>query len=210
VSSLSEETDRFVYQTKRTPWTARLVDEAVSARASRASRFAPWKNAASAEAFRSRRRLPYVGTTAGIGSASGCVRTSRDESAAPSLAALRQHFSALCVTALKVGSTRPGRHGSGLRDATSLAAIDVRAAVNRGATAARRILPTLSGAFQDAAKRPAAVPCGGGVVSPPPVERPDGPTDSGCRANHLSRRRQRQHSPRRGVLPRREAGGRSR
>ncbi len=60
MSSLSEETDRFVYQTKRTLWTARLVDEAVSARASRASRFAPWKNAASAEAFRSRRRLPYV------------------------------------------------------------------------------------------------------------------------------------------------------
>ncbi len=52
-------------------------------------------------------------TTAGIGSASGRVRTSRDESAAPSLAALRRHFSALCVTALKVGPTRSGRHGPG-------------------------------------------------------------------------------------------------
>ena len=36
--------------------------------------------------------------------------------------------------------------------------------VNRRAAAARRILPTLSGAFQDAAKRPAAVPCGGGTA----------------------------------------------
>ena len=106
--------------------------------------------------------------------------------------------------------TRPGRHGLGLRDATSLVAIDVRAAVNRGAAAARRILPTLSGAFQDAAKRPVAVRCGGGAVSPPPVERSGGPTDAGCRADRHSRRRQRQHSPRRDVLPRREAGGRSR
>ena len=95
------------------------MTEAVSARASRASRFAPWKNTASAQAFRSRRRLPYVRKTAGIGSAAGHVRPSRDESVAPSLLTLRQHFSA--VTALKVaargdrsacGGESRGRRGS--------------------------------------------------------------------------------------------------
>ena len=54
---------------------------------------------------------------------------------------------------------------------------------------------------QDAAKRPVAVTCGGGAASPPPVERFGGPTDAGCRADRPSRRRQRQHSPRRDVCP---------
>jgi hypothetical protein len=78
--------------------------------------------------------------------------------------------------------------------------------VNRRAAAARRILPTLSDAFQDAAKRPVAVPAAAAQLSPPPVESSRGPTDAGCRADHPSRRRRRQHRPRRDVLPRREGG----
>ena len=66
--------------------------------------------------------------------------------------------------------TGPGRTSTVRRRGSSEDAIvsadDCRCAptVNRRAAAARRILPTLSDAFQDAAKRPVAVPCGGGAA----------------------------------------------
>ena len=181
--------------------------EAVSAWATRASRFAPWKNAAFAKAFRSRRRLPYVRTTAGIGSATGMrPYGSRRISGAVARSAPAAFFGSVRHGAQgRPDSPRP--HGSGLRDAISLATIEVRATVNRGAAAARRILPTLSGARrmpQNVPERSLRRRRGFATT----VEPPGGPTDAGCHASHPARRRRRQPSRRRGFcrVAKREAG----
>ena len=57
---------------------------------------------------------------------------------------------------------------------------------------------------------PQRSPAAAARLSPPPFEKSGGPTDAGCRPDCPSRRRGRQASPRRDILPRREAGGRSR
>ena len=96
----------------------------------------------------------------------------------------------------------------GLRDATSLAGDRCACGGDSWGRRGSSDPADLERRVRAAAKRPAAVPYGGGAVSPLPAEKPGGPTDSGCRANRPSRRRQRQHSPRRDVLPRREWGPR--
>ena len=104
-------------------------------------------------------------------------------------------------------SPRPPRPG--LRDATSLVDIDVHA-VNRWAVAARRILPTLSGACRRPQNVPQRSPAAAARFRHYPSRNPAvQPIPAGA-GMIFSRRRQRQHSPRRDVLPRREAGGRSR
>jgi hypothetical protein len=166
------------------------------------------ENASSAEGSRSRRRLGCVRTTAGIGSASGDVRGARGEWAATALAARRKHFR--IVASRRSRSARFAQFDTA--DDTHVASPHVvaRPAWDRGAAAARRIPPTLSGGLdvtQNAPQRflPAAAPIrlqrsSHLVAEPIGHRRPDDP----------SRRRLRQDTPRRDVFAPPRSGGGSR